>query len=96
MKFGWDEKKNLANIKKHGVNFDLAIHVFSDPLRKEYYDARHSLIGEDRTIAIGLAGNRLLFVSFTEPDWETIHIISARKAKKHERRYYYGNSNVYS
>ena len=96
MRFSWDEKKNLANIKKHGVNFNLAVHVFSDPLRKEYFDVNHSLIGEDRSIAIGLAGNRLLFVSFTEPDLETVHIISARKADKNERRYYYGNSNVYT
>ena len=95
VRFSWDEKKNLANIKKHGVNFDLAVHVFSDPLRKEYYDDRHSLIGEDRTIAIGLAGNRLLFVSFTESDMETIQIISARKADKNERRYY-GNGNVHN
>jgi uncharacterized DUF497 family protein len=33
----------------------------------------------------------LLFVIFTEPEPETIHIISARKTNRHERRYY-GNS----
>ena len=91
MRFTWDEKKCLANIKKHGVNFTLAAHVFNDPLRRENYDTTHSGIMEDRIIAIGIAENRLLFVSFTEPDPETIHIISARKANKNERRYYYGN-----
>jgi len=87
----WDEKKNLLNIKKHGINFNLAAHVFTDPLRKEYYDFKHSSAGEDRTIVIGIAKDRMLFVSFTEPDPETIHIISARKAEKQERRYYYGD-----
>ncbi|MCL2068030.1 MAG: BrnT family toxin [Treponema sp.] len=90
MKFEWDEKKNLVNIKKHGINFDLAVYVFTDPLRREGYDTRHSSIGEDRTYAIGMAESRLLFVNFTEPDTDTVHIISARKANKRERRYYYG------
>ena len=91
MNYEWDEKKNRFNIKKHGVSFDLAVRVFTDPLRKEDYDVRHSELEEDRTNAIGLAENRLLFVNFSEPDIETIRIISARKANKHERRYYYGN-----
>jgi len=87
----WDEKKNLVNIKKHGISFGLAAYVFTDPLRKEYYDFKHSSAEEDRTIAIGIAKDRMLFVSFTEPAPETIHIISARKAEKQERRYYYGD-----
>jgi len=50
------------------------------------------MIEANRFIAIGIALERLLFVSFTEPDAETIHIISARKAKNNERRFYYGHS----
>ena len=91
MNIEWDEKKNLLNIKKHGVSFILAARVFTDPLRKEDYDAKHSGQGEDRIYVIGLAENRLLYVSFTEPNTETIRIISARKANKREMRYYYGN-----
>jgi len=90
MRFTWDEKKNLANIQKHKISFIQAVYVFSDPLRKEYYDEKHSSYGEDRFIAIGLAENRLLFVTFIEPEPEIIHIISARKTDSHERRYYYG------
>ena len=88
MRFTWDEKKNLINIKKHKISFIQAVYVFSDPLRKEYYDEKHSSHDEDRLIAIGLAKNRLLFVIFTEPEPEIIHIVSARKANRHERRYY--------
>jgi uncharacterized DUF497 family protein len=84
-------KKNLSNIKDHIISFVQAVYVFSDPLRKEYYDEEHSSYNEDRFIAIGMAENRMLFVSFIEPDTETIHIISARKASNQERRFYYGN-----
>ena len=91
MTIEWDDKKNRDNIKKHGIGFEHAARVFLDPLRKEDYDLRHSGPGEDRTIVIGLAENRVLFVSFTEPDEDTIRIISARKADKNERRYYFGN-----
>ena len=91
MRFTWDENKNLTNIKKHKISFVQAVYLFSDPFRKEYYDEKHSNYDEDRMIAIGQAESRMLFVSFTEPEPETINIISARKAKKHEWRYYYGN-----
>ena len=91
MFFEWDENKNLKNIKKHSISFEFAAHVFTDPLRKENYDKKHSSPDENRIIAIGTAANCLLFVSFTEPDDETIRIISARKANKKERNYYNGN-----
>jgi len=94
--FEWDGKKNQLNIKRHGISFEHAARVFTDPLRKEDYDERHSNHEENRIFSIGVAENRLLFVSFTEPDTETIRIISARKANKHERRYYYGNRKTYS
>jgi uncharacterized DUF497 family protein len=93
MKFVWDEAKELANKKKHKVSFVQAIHAFSDPLKKEYYDDRHSNLEEDRCIVVGFAINVVLVVCFTEPDFDTIRIISARKAKKHElEALYYGNS----
>jgi len=92
LNFEWDEKKNLDNIKKHKVSFENAARIFTDPLRKEDYDTEHSDSGEDRIIAIGISAGKLLFVSFTELEAETVRIISARKAKAHERRYYYGDS----
>jgi len=93
MKFVWDETKDLANKKKHKISFAHAIHAFSDPFKKDYYDDRHSNLEEDRIMVIGFAINTVLIVSFTEPDSETIRIISARKAKKHEMEtLYYGDS----
>jgi len=93
MKFEWDEDKNLKNIKKHKINFVQAVHAFSDPLRKEFYDEKHSNNEEDRLLLFGFAINAVLIVCFTEPDIETIRIISARKAKKRELEVVnYGNS----
>jgi uncharacterized DUF497 family protein len=84
MKFIWDEKKNLDNIKKHKISFVQALPAFSDPLRKEYYDDNHSGLDEERLLLAGFAENSILLISFTEPESETVRIISARKAKKHE------------
>jgi uncharacterized DUF497 family protein len=90
MNFEWDEEKNLRNIRIHKVSFVQAALVFSDPLRREKYDDAHSA-DEDRIIAIGSANGRILFVSFTEIGFDTLRIISARKAKRNEMEYYYGN-----
>ncbi len=44
--------------------------------------------GEDRWIGIGILKTILAVVVFTEPDEETIRIISARKATTHEEKIY--------
>jgi uncharacterized DUF497 family protein len=59
-------------------------------LRREKYDESHSE-DEDRLIAIGSASGRILVVSFTEINLDTVRIISARKAKIREKEFYYGN-----
>ncbi|MFH0772322.1 MAG: BrnT family toxin [Candidatus Omnitrophota bacterium] len=41
-KFIWDESKEKANIKKHGIGFDVALRVFLDPRRQIYVDSKHS------------------------------------------------------
>jgi uncharacterized DUF497 family protein len=84
MKFVWDEQKNLINIKKHGFDLVRARPAFSDPLRKEYYDDKHSSSDEERLLLAGYAENAVMLISFTEPEPETIRLISARKATNHE------------
>ena len=93
LRFEWDEKKNAKNKKKHGVSFEEAAMVFSDPRRYEQYDAVHSLF-ERRWITIGLTGIKALFVSFTERN-NKIRIISARNADKDEiKEYFYGYDTI--
>jgi len=30
--FEWDETKARANLRKHGISFEIAVRVFADPL----------------------------------------------------------------
>ncbi len=83
-KFIWDEAKERANIRKHGINFSIASRVFLDPKRKIYVDSEHSK-QEERFFCIGKVANRVITVRFTYRQ-EMIRIIGAgywRKGKGH-------------
>ena len=83
MRFEWDDRKAVENLKKHGVSFGEATEVFYDPSALEAYDQRHS-IEEARFIIIGLSSRRLLYVVYAERERDLIRIVSARKAKRTE------------
>ena len=90
MKFEWDLGKEQINLRKHGLDFEIACHVFLDEHRVEYYDEAHSTADETRYITIGSVGE-IIMVVYTERG-NALRIISARPATKMEReRYYYGN-----
>ena len=82
--FEWDEDKNEANIKKHGISFRDCIPVFYDDLSLLYEDIRH---GEQRWKVIG-AGKLLIVMVVVYTYRNKIRIISARKATKQERKHY--------
>lgn len=86
MIFAWDERKNAANFRKHGVRFEEAALVF-DQLPKIFFDERNSC-EEDRFIAMGFFALKLLLVVFVEEAGNCIRIISARKATRQEERRY--------
>ena len=86
MKFEWDQQKNQANVAKHELDFADAPRVFRLPLRVSL-DERQDY-WEDRWIGIGILDGRFVVVVFTEPDEQTIRIISLRKALPHERKCY--------
>ena len=87
LRFEWDERKNTANQRKHGVSFEEAQTVF--------YDDRALLLedpdeAEDRFVLLGLSlALRTLVVChcYREED-EVLRIISARKANRSERAQY--------
>ena len=93
VRFIWDEKKNLANLKKHGVDFNDAVRAWYDPNRLDFFDETHSTEGEIRWIFLGAVAGLVLFVVETEPDEETVRIVSARRASKYEQEKYYANRN---
>jgi hypothetical protein len=86
MKFEWDEQKNQTNVRKHGFSFADAWEIFEAPLLV-VLDDRFDY-GEDRWMGIGRVQSRIVVVVYTEPDEETIRIISLRKALSHERHAY--------
>jgi uncharacterized protein len=86
MDFEWDNTKELANRKKHGVDFRTATKVFLDPYVVEFDDV--GATGELRFNVIGLVDGRMLFVTYTMRD-DVVRIISARGAEPHEKRKYH-------
>jgi uncharacterized DUF497 family protein len=86
MDFEWDRAKELANRKKHGIDFRTASKVFLDPHIIEFDDLDAN--GELRFNAIGLVDGRMLFVAYAMRD-DVVRIISARGAEPHEKRKYH-------
>ena len=87
MQFEWDAAKAAENLAKHGVSFDDASTVFSDPLAGTILDPRHSA-DEVRFVTIGFStSQRLLVVAHSDRD-DRVRIISARRATRRERRKY--------
>jgi uncharacterized DUF497 family protein len=85
--FEWDVRKAIANLRKHGVDFEDAATVFRDPLAITYEDPDHS-VAENREITVGCTmKGHLVFVSHCERE-DRVRIISARPATRAERKQY--------
>jgi uncharacterized protein len=85
MDFEWDEAKNRANYRKHGLDFRDAAKVFqgiiitAEDTRQDY--------GEKRDISLGMLEDVVVVIVHTRRS-EKIRIISMRKAKPRERKLY--------
>lgn len=77
----WNEAKNKANVRKHGVSFDENALLIADPDHSE---------NEDRFVLLGLSAKlRLLLVCHCfEADDGLIRVISCRKATRKEMSLY--------
>ena len=85
--FEWNEIKAQANVRRHGVSFEEASTVFSDPLAILLPDPDHSQ-GEERFLVLGMSfRRRVLVVSHAERPPRT-RLISARPATRRERGHY--------
>ena len=86
MEFEWDEAKNQANIRKHGIEFETAKRIFEGPVATSL-DRRRDY-GEDRSISVGrVVPGALIVVAHTERHGR-IRLISARPASRKERKAY--------
>ena len=88
--FEWDDKKDKANSKKHGVSFDEAQTVFYDEYAIQFFDPEHSE-SEDRFLLLGTSFKlKALVVCHCFREEETVvRIISARKADRDEEQVYW-------
>lgn len=87
MEFEWDEAKNTANLRQHGVTFEEAITVFDDPHSITIPDPLHSTV-EDRFVDLCLSiRGRILVVVYTERQ-ARVRIVSCREATRTERKAY--------
>ena len=82
----WDESKRRKNIKNHGLDF-VGCEAIWDDLTITREDIRHSY-GEKRLVTFGILEGTVTVLVYTERP-SGPHIISLRKAEKHETRYYF-------
>lgn len=84
----YDEAKRKLNLAKHGFDFVGSEAIFAGfTITREDKDGDY---GEQRLQTLGLWNDVVVFVVHT-PRGDRDHIISIRKAEKHEARIYWQN-----
>ena len=80
MEFAWDERKNRANQRKHGLSFEIAMFVFDDPFYVSQQE--REVEGEPRWQTIGMiSGMQVLVVAhLVDEEQDIVRIVSARNA----------------
>ena len=87
MDFEWDPGKARDNLCKHGVDFADAVIALEDENALTIEDSGHA---EPRFKTLGMGPTlNVLFVVHCERSSDCIRIISARKATRREREYYF-------
>ena len=81
----WDEAKRKQNIKNHGLDF-AGCDAIWDHFTVTREDRRQDY-GEARQVCFGLLTGEVVVMVYTER-LQGLHVISLRKAEKHEARYY--------
>lgn len=85
MEITFDPVKNSANINKHGVDLGTCGVVFNAPMITCEDSRLH--YGEQRLQSLGWLGDAVVFMVWV--DRACPHIISCRKATKHETKTYF-------
>lgn len=79
----WDESKRRKVLKDHGVDLAKIADVFIDPHAIEFEDFAHSTNDETRFDFIGISSlYGLIFVTYAFGDYDTVRVITARRAEK--------------
>ena len=87
--FEWDAEKSVANLSKHGIDFQTATTLWEDSdlivFSSVYPD-------EERFLAVGRIGDPIWTAIFTERG-EAIRLISVRRSPHDEKRIYEENQS---
>lgn len=83
--YTWDHVKRLANLEKHGLDFNAAWRVYEDPNKVTIGDPYPN---EERFRAIAEIDGTVRLLVYTMRG-NTIRIISFRAARRRERSFYY-------
>ena len=87
MEFEWDEDKRSANIEKHGIDFLDARMIWRRPVLDPI--ALRMVDEEARMTALGTLGEDEIIVAVVYTLRETtLRLISARRARRNERKTY--------
>jgi uncharacterized protein len=86
--FKWDPRKGATNFKKHGIDFHEAATVLSDTLSTTFPDEDHSDPADKRFITVGMSKRQRVLVIVHTDEQDAVRIISARRATRHERKFY--------
>ena len=81
--FEWHEPKRASNLEKHGIDFEDALMIWAGPVATRLSD--HA--SEERFVSVGGMHGRIIAVVWTPRDGGR-RLISARKARNHERNCY--------
>ncbi|MCA0045441.1 BrnT family toxin [Mesorhizobium sp. B283B1A] len=96
LRFEWDLEKARSNLRKHGVSFETAVSIFSDPFALTEQDRVED--GEYRWQTTGAVDDMLVLliahVDREEDGMEVIRIISARRATTREKKRYAQNRSI--
>jgi uncharacterized protein len=82
--FGWDNNKRDRTLRERGIDFDEVRLIFDGPIVANRSDRK----GEARFVVFGLLDNREVAVVCTFRE-DVCWIISARRARKDERKKYH-------
>jgi len=81
----WNESKRRLNINKHGLDF-AGCDAIWDHFTVTREDKRQDY-GEERLVCFGILATDVVVLVYTERA-QGPHVISLRKAEKHEANYY--------
>lgn len=84
----WDEPKRLLNITAHKMDFVGYEAVVDGPITAKEDDRLR--YGEQRINRLGWLGGHVVRMTYTERG-DNVHVISLRKATKHEAREYFSD-----